>query len=126
MSEFEESLLPAEDYSFSPSDVDSFELGMSDFREQEGLQYPALLLSNVLFADCLRLLQSMKRQSYREVSVWVELDGGQSYSNVGTLQLDSDLLIVLKHLRIGATLYYDVDTWETLQLDDPAVLEKFI
>lgn len=127
MNENEELLTVAEeDYSFDPSEIDSFELGMSDFREQEGVTYPALLLSNVLFADSLRLLQTLKKRSYREVPVWVEFEDGQSYQNIGTLQLDSDLLLVLRHLRISATVYYDAENWEALQLDSPEVLEKFI
>lgn len=127
MTENEELLAVAEeDYSFDPSDIDSFDLGISDFREQEGVTYPAMLLSNVLFADSLRLLQTLKKSSYREVPVWVELGDGQTFENIGTLQLDSDLLLVFRHLHICVTVYYDKDHWETLNLEEPEVLEKFI
>ena len=115
-----------EEFSFDPALVDTFDLGVKDFRDQEGVTYPALLLSKVLFMDCVRVLQSSKRSSYREVETWLELPSDEGYSNIGTLQLDSDALLVLRHLGICATIYYDRDNMEVLNLNDPETLMKFV
>lgn len=119
------SLEDTEDFSFDPTSADSFDLGIADLRDEAGLQYPALLLSGVAFMDCLRVLDVKKRKSYREVDVWVEIPNG-GFSNIGTLQLDSDMLLLLHFLRIRAVMYYDRDTIEPLDLSDPSVIEKFV
>lgn len=126
MAEFDEVVLGEESFGFSPTDADTFELDVLDLRDQEGITYPAVLLSNVLFTDCLRVLQSVKRTSYREMPVWVELPNEGGFKNIGTLQLDSDVLLLLRHLRICVTLYYDSEHVEVLDLDNPDVLEKFL
>jgi len=115
-----------EDFSFDPSNVDSFDLDVSDFREQEGLVYPAMLLSRVLWKDCLMVLTAQKRQSYRMVPVWFEGENGEGYEQIGEIQLTSDILLVLRHLRIGVTMYWSHDNVEVLNLENPEVIERFI
>lgn len=122
--EFE--LISDDDLGFSSTDVDSFDVDVADFRDQEGLTYPAMLLTRVLFMDSLLVLKSQKRSSYREIPVWLELDGGEGYQEMGTLQLTSDILLLLRHLHIGVTMYWSYDIVETLDLSNPAVLEKYI
>ena len=127
MSELDDFVAGVEEaYSFDPASVDTFDLGVKDFRDQEGVTYPALLLSRVLFMDCMRVLQSSKRASYREVDTWLELPDNEGFSHVGSLQLDSDALLVLRHLGIAVTLYYDEEHMEVLDLNDPETLMKFI
>ena len=126
MGDGEEIVLGSESFDFSPDNPDTFELDVLDFREQPGLEYPAVLLSNVLFTDCLKVLQAVKRESYREFPLWIEMPDGDGFSNVGTLQIDSDTLLLLRHLRIGVTIYFDSDTVESLDLDDPEVLERYV
>lgn len=116
----------AEDFSFDPSDSDSFSLDVPDFREQEGLVYPALLLSNVLFMDCLTVLSKIKRHSFREVDTWVELEDGAGYQHIGSIQLDSTVLLTLRFLHIRVTAYYSSENIDVLDLENPAVLEQFI
>lgn len=126
MGEFEEVSLSTESFEFDPSNADTLELDILDLRDQEGVTYPAVLLSNVLFTDCLRILQSVKRTSYRQMPVWVELPDSSGFENIGQLQLDSDVLLLLRHLRICVTLYFDAEHIEVLDLDNPSVIEKFI
>lgn len=121
----EEVILSTESFEFNPENPDTFDLGIADLREQPGITYPAVLLSNVLFTDCLRVLQSVKKQSYREFPLWVELPS-DGFANVGTLQINSDTLLLLRHLRIGVTIYFSPDNVDSLNLDDVSVLEKFI
>lgn len=113
-------------FSFDPTDADVLDLGIRDLRDEEGLEYPALLLSNVLFVDALKVLQASKRESYRAVDVWLELPEGDGFQKIGSMQADSELMVALRHLKIAATLYYSAEDFEALDLNDPAVLEKFI
>lgn len=129
MSELQEDFqldIGVEDFSFDPGNSDSFSLDMPDFREQKGLEYPALLLSNVLFMDCLTVLSKIKRPSFREVDTWVELEDGAGYQHIGSIQLDSTVLLTLRFLHIRATAYYSSESIQVLDLEDPTVLEQFI
>ena len=127
MDEFEGIALSGEeDLGFSPNSLDSFDLDLADLTAQDGFTYPALLLHGVLFMDCLRVLQAQKRKSFREVDTWVELPESGEFQNIGTLQLDSDMLLVLRQLRIGATIYWEEGTTETIDLSDPERIENFI
>lgn len=126
MAEFEDISLEEESFDFDPTSADVFELEVVDFREQTDVNYPAVVLSRVLFRDCLLVLQARKRQSYREMETWVELPDGDGFQKIGTLQMDSDMLLTLRHLRIGVTLYYDSEEMEVLNLEDPEVLERFV
>ena len=118
--------VPELDLDVSPESLDNIELGFKDFREEPGVIYPALLLSNVHFMDSLKVLKSAKRESFRSVSVWVELPNGEGFSDMGTIQLDSTVLLLLRHLHIGAVIYYTEDEIEALDLNNPNVLERFI
>ena len=113
-------------FGFNPSDVDSFDLGVNDLRDQKDIEYPAILLSGILFSDCIRLLQSKKRPSYREMDVWIEMPDDGGFQKIGTLQIDSDILLLLHTLHIRATLYLSKDDVETLDLSDPDTIERFI
>ena len=114
------------DYDFDPGDVDILDLDVLDFRDTEGLVYPAILLSGVLFSDCLKVLNSKKRKSYREVDTWVELPDAEGFTHIGTIQLDSEILLLLRHLGIIATLYISSEEIQVLDLHDPEVLERFL
>lgn len=115
-----------ESYDYNPLDADMLRLDVPDLREQEGFTFPAILLSRVLFQDCLKVLQSCKRSSYREMDVWVELPAELGFNKIGSIQVDSDVLLLLRHLGIQATMYYAEDQMEVLNLDDPEVLERFV
>lgn len=120
-------LLPEDsDYGFDPSDADMCSLSLLDVREQSGFKYPAMLLSNVLFTDCLRVLQSVKRESFRCVDLWIELPGDGGFQQVGSIQLDSDVLLLLGKLQIKVTMYYDENTVQMLDLTDPESIAQFI
>lgn len=118
--------LPELGFDTSPLSLDDVSLGFQDFRDEPGVTYPALLLSNVHFLDALKVLKQAKRDSYRSVSVWAELPNGEGFSDMGTIQLDSTVLLLLRHLHIGAVVYYSREEIEALDLNDPAVLERFI
>lgn len=116
----------SENFKFDPTNADLFDLGAPDLRDQEGLVYPAILLSNVLFMDCLNVLKTLKRPSYREVDTWVELNGGQEFQHIGSIQLDSQILLALRYLHVGVTAYYSHEELEVLDLNNPTVIEQFI
>ncbi len=130
MSEQEELLLnlgdEVEDFSFNPNDADSFSLDTPGFREQEGLVYPALLLTNVMFMDCLHVLKQMKKPSFREFDTWVELNSGQGYQHIGSIQWTSDVALALRYLHVGVTVYYDSEQLEVVDLNDPETLMRLI
>ena len=113
-------------FDFDPKDADAFDLGVKDLRDQEGLEYPAVLLSGISFTDCLKVLQSRKKASYREMDIWVELPDDAGFQCVGTMQMDSDTLLILRHLQIRVTIYFDKELVETLDLNNPATLERFV
>lgn len=92
--------------------------------ETTGFAYPALLLCNVGFHDVLRVLKAYRRDSYRCIDVWVSVE--DTYSNIGTLQLTSDVLLLLKRLSIKVIAYWDAERTEVVDLNDPRLLEKFI
>ena len=115
-----------EQVDFDPTAIDELQLDVADFRTTEGVEYPALLLSGVLFMDSLNVLKSIKKASYRTVDTWIELADDEGFQKIGEIQLDSDMLLMLRHLQIRATLYYDADTVEALDLNNFSVLEKFI
>ena len=105
--------------------IDELLQSVKDLRDEPGVEFPALLLSGVLFRDSLEVLKSAKRESYRSVDLWVEnSDGG--YVHIGDIQLDSKVLLLLRFLRISATMYYDKERVEVLNLNDPEVIERVI
>lgn len=118
--------LTTESYDFDPTVPDVLTLDIADLREQEGLEYPAVLLSNVLFMDCLKVLQSVKRESYRQMQVWIELPDTGEFRCIGEMQIDSDVLLLLRHLKIQVTMYYDEENLEFLDLEDPETFERFL
>ena len=114
-----------EDFGFDPTDSD-LDLGIRDLSDEEGVEYPALLLSNILFTDVLKVLKELKRDSYRTVDVWLELQDSGDFVQFTPLPLDSRLLIVLRHLKVQATAYWSPQDIEVLDLKDPCVIEKFL
>lgn len=127
LSASEDLILPSDEtFTFDPSDADALSLDIRDFREEEGLEYPALLLSNVLFMDALKVLQASKRESYRTIDVWLDLEEEGSFHKIGSVQADSELLVTLRYLQIAATMYYSHDNFEALDLNSSDLLEKFV
>lgn len=122
----EDFILEDESFDFDPKSPDVPDIGIIDFRDQEGVTYPALLLSRVLFRDCLTVIKARAHKSYREVDTWIELPDGDGFQRIGVLQLDSDMLLTLRYLKIVATVYYDKETVEVLDLDNWELLERFL
>lgn len=113
-------------FDFDSSDSDILGLDVKDLRDQPGITYPAVLLTGIQFVDSLRVLQASKKPSYRDVDVWVELAGEGEFQHIGTIQLTSDILLLLRYLRIGLTIYYSADRLENVDLRDASVIERFI
>ena len=109
----------------SATDLDDLLQNMRDLRDEPGIEFPALLISGVLFRDCLEVLKSAKKTSYREVDLWLE-DNDGSYHCLGKIQLDSTILLLLRYLRISAVIYYDRENSEALDLNNPEVIERFV
>ena len=109
-------------FDFDSSDSDILGLDVKDLRDQPGITYPAVLLTGIQFVDSLRVLQASKKPSYRDVDVWVELAGEGEFQHIGTIQLTSDILLLLRYLRIGLTIYYSADRLENVDLLDASVI----
>lgn len=105
-------------------DLSSFDI--IDVREQEGFEYPAMLISGVNFKDSLRVLQSIKRESYRSYDVWVDLGDGTPPVKQGTLPMDLPTLLAMRYLGLNVTLYGSEEAIVSLNLKDVDTLVNFI
>lgn len=103
---------------------DSIEI--HDVRDQEGFTYPALLVTGILFSDALRVLKTVRYETWKLVDVWVDLNDGNPPVKQGTLPLDSNTLITMHYLGLSATLYGREDFIQPLNLSNPAEIEKYI
>lgn len=97
-----------------------------DVRDQPGFEYPAMLITGVHFNDTLRVLQSIRRESYRLFDVWVDLENGQPPVKQGNLPADISTFLSMRYLGLTVTLYLGEDEIQVLNLHDISVLEKFI
>ena len=107
-------------------DADEFGLTIIDIREQEGFQYPAMLISGMKFNDTMRVLQSIYRKSERAFDVWIDLEDGNPPVKRGMLPADSRTFLTMRYLGLDVTLYLNEDYIEKLNLKDPNVIERFI
>lgn len=107
-------------------DIGAIEDTIYDVREEEGFAYPAMLISNVEFADTLRVLKSTRKESYRLFDVWIDLNDGNPPAKQGSLPADSDTFLTMRYLGLNVTLYLDKEHIQTLDLKDPSVIEAFI
>lgn len=107
-------------------DISGLDLGFGDITAVEGFQYPAMVLTGVVFQDALKVLQTRVRQSYRSFDVWLDMEDGNSPVKIGTLPMELETLLVMRYLEIGVTLYLSSDKVESLDLSDTEVLERFM
>lgn len=100
--------------------------GIIDVREQEGFEYPAILISGVRFNDVIRILQTLYRESLSLMDVWLDLDDGKPPVKQGKIPADLQTFLVARYLGLSITLYPFEGVVHTLDLQDPYVLEQFI
>lgn len=110
----------------NPTDLSDSTSITSDLTQEQGFEYPSILICGLTFADSLSVLKSIKRpDSFRLVDVWVQSEDG-SYFNMGKIQLDSTFLLTAKYLRLSITLYPKPDTILPLDLNDATSIIKYI
>lgn len=107
-------------------DIADLSFGFSDVTSIAGFQYPAMVLSGVVFQDTLRVLQTRARESYRAFDVWLDMEDGNQPVKIGTLPLELETLLVMRYLGVRCTVYFSEDNFELLDLSDTAVLEKYL
>lgn len=101
-------------------------MSVVDVRDEPGFKYPAMLISGIRFNDTLRILQAVRKESYRLFDVWLDLGDGSPPTRQGTLQADSQVLLTMRYLGLTVTLYLTEDSVQTLDLRDPSVIENYI
>lgn len=106
--------------------VTGLDIGLVDVTTLPGFQYPAMVLTGVVFKDTLKVLKTRYRESFRSVDVWLDLEDGSNPSQIGTLPLELETLLVMKYLGVSVTLYLGPDNVESIDLSNPSVLEDFI
>ncbi len=109
-----------------PLDFDAQLLAIKDVTCQEGFEYPAILLSNVKFKDCINVLQSLCKNSWRSLDIWIDLEDGTVPVKMGKLPLNSDMLCVARYLNIVVTIYLSETDVETLNLQNPEILMRYV
>lgn len=97
-----------------------------DIRTVEGFEYPAMLITGVKFKDSLRVLQSVRKESYRLLDVWIDLEDGSEPVKQGSLPADIHTFLAMRYLGLMVTLYLGENDIMALNLRDPKVLEQFI
>lgn len=103
------------------------DLSILPLQEEKGFEYPAVLLSGVMFPDVLNILKTISRgDSFRAVPLWIETPNGSGYSNVGSIQLDSTFLLTTRYLGLGVTLYASDDDIVAIDCGDPATVAKYV
>lgn len=107
-------------------DISELSLGLSDITTLPDFQYPAMLLTGVVFQDTLKVLKTRARESYRSIDVWLDMEDGNSPVKVGTLPLEMETLLVMRYLGVRVTAYLSPDVVEDLDLSDADVLEKYM
>lgn len=123
-------LIDVEDFSVqdtSPDQMFSVNLSILPLQEEKGFEYPAVLLSGVMFPDVLNILKTISRgDSFRAMPLWIETPNGSGYSNVGSIQLDSTFLLTARYLRLGVTLYASDDDIVAIDCNDSATVAKYV
>ena len=99
--------------------------GVTDITTLPDFQYPAALLYDVKFSDTMRVLNSIRRESYRMFDIWLYLEDDDTPVKVGTLQMDIETLAALKYLGLKLELYLE-GRRKMIDLDDIQTLETFI
>ena len=97
-----------------------------DIRDDPDFTYPAMLISGIAFQDTLRVLQSIRHESYRLFDVWIDPEDGNPPCKQGSLPADSDTFLTMRYLGLHVTLYLNKDAIQMLDLKDPKVIEEFI
>lgn len=114
-----------DDLNISMLDTDDL-IDVVDIRELDDFRYPAMLISGIQFKDTLRVLKSVRKESYRLFDVWVDLGGDTIPIKQGSLPATLETLLVLRYLGLKVTLYLSADIVETLDLRNPDVLVQYI
>ncbi len=107
-------------------EVEGLDIERVDVTTLIGFQYPAMVLTGVVFKDTLKVLKTRFRESYRSVDVWLDLEDGSKPTNIGTLPLELETLLLMRYLGITVTLYLGPETVESVDLSNPSKLEDFI
>lgn len=107
-------------------EIEDSDLVFYDVTEQEGFTYPAMLISGIKFNDVLRVLQSVRKESYRLFDVWLDLGDGSPPVKQGTLPADSDTFLAMRYLGLNVTLYLEKDAVRVMHLESISELEDFI
>ena len=107
-------------------DITGLSLDLVDVTAQEGFKYPAMVITGVVFQDTLKVLKRRVRDSFRAFDVWLDMEDGSSPTNIGTLPLEMETLLVMRYLGVRVTVYLTPDEVETLDLSDASVLERFM
>ena len=107
-------------------DITGLSLDLVDVTAQEGFKYPAMVITGVVFQDTLKVLKTRVRDSFRAFDVWLDMEDGSSPTNIGTLPLEMETLLVMRYLGVRVTVYLTPDEVETLDLSDASVLERFM
>ncbi len=107
-------------------DITGLALGSVDVTEMEGFQYPAMVLTGVVFQDTLKVLQTRAHESYRAFDVWLDMEDGNSPVKIGTLPMELETLLVMRYLGVRVTLYLSSDSVRPLDLSDTETLEEFM
>lgn len=114
----------------SDLDIDLFAgdalLDIVDVQEQPDFHYPAMLISGIKFNDALRVLKSVRQESYRLFDVWIDLGDGNPPIKQGTLPANSATFLAMRYLGLNVTLYLKEGEVQTLDLKDLSVIEAFV
>lgn len=108
----------------SAEDIDVLQLDDRDITKEPGFKYPALLLCDVKFRDVLRVIQQAKKESYRSIPVWLDLQ--EEFSQIGEIQLTSDILLLLKRMSVKTMFFPQEGVSQVIDYSNPHEIEKFI
>ncbi len=125
MDEFEPIGQTSEDINIDLYDMTE-SMSMADVISCDGFKYPAMLISGVEFKDSLRVLQDIKKNSYKNFDVWVDLKDSNEPVLIGELPADVKTFLAMKYLGLSVTLYLDSENTISMDFDDVDLMEKFI
>lgn len=125
MDEFEPIGQTSEDINIDLYDMTE-SMSMADVTSCDGFKYPAMLISGVEFKDSLRVLQDIKKDSYKNFDVWVDLKDSNEPVLIGELPADVKTFLAMKYLGLSVILYLDSENTISMDFDDVDLMEKFI